>query len=416
MALSAAHISLLRQATHRRLAAAARLSTAAAPRSMCTSSTSIRYAQPNQFVSGVTTDQMENSQAMRDWYHANFPSWKDDPEKYIVTDPSLEVGATTTTAANTNDDDDDTTSSSSAAVEEEITSNPHAITLPPELTARNIRPLVAYLRDPTTESGTRACDRLRHPGPNDDDFPLIPGILHGSDPTSNILSIDPTSKIMVKTPWFEIQRELDRYSSGRNGSFENRVYALTIYKGEDANVGYHKSIRLLNKDDTSYHIDEDTMTVTEIVPPPIEELPPRTPVVENVLVIASDLQLHPVLHSALCVNFIRYHPGKPIKIPIRTINEEESPAMKKGGFIAFVNTFVECLVDEGAVIPERIELECTGLRQKDVVRRERLIIPEGVTVHPRVKSDFLVGTVFGAKGSGGGGGDAEEEGGEEAAA
>jgi hypothetical protein len=220
---------------------------------------------------------------------------------------------------------------------------------------------------------------------------------------------------MVKTPWFEIQRELDRYSSGRNGSFENRVYALTIYKGEDANVGYHKSIRLLNKDDTSYHIDEDTMTVTEIAPPPIEELPPRTPVVENVLVIASDLQLHPVLHSALCVNFIRYHPSKPIKIPIRTINEEESPAMKKGGFIAFVNTFVECLVDEGAVIPERIELECTGLRQKDVVRRERLIIPEGVTVHPRVKSDFLVGTVFGAKGSGGGG-DAEEEGGEEAAA
>jgi len=157
MALSAAHISLLRQATQRRLAAAARLSTATAPRSMCTSSTSPHYAQPNQFVSGVTTDQMENSQAMRDWYHANFPSWKDDPEKYIVTDPSLEVGATTTTAANTNDDDDDTTSS--AAVEEEITSNPHAITLPPELTARNIRPLVAYLRDPTTESGTRACDR-----------------------------------------------------------------------------------------------------------------------------------------------------------------------------------------------------------------------------------------------------------------
>src|SRR6056300_1631952 len=151
MAFSAAHLSLLRQATQRRLAAAARLSIAAAPRSMCTSSTSIRYAQPNQFVSGVTNDQMENSQAMRDWYHANFPSWKDDPEKYIVTDPSLEVGAITTTAANINDDDDDTTSSS-AAVEEEITSNPHAIPLPPELTARNIRPLVAYLRDPTTES------------------------------------------------------------------------------------------------------------------------------------------------------------------------------------------------------------------------------------------------------------------------
>jgi hypothetical protein len=37
-----------------------------------------------------------------------------------------------------------------------------------------------------------------------------------------------------------------------------------------------------------------------------------------------------------------------------------------------------------------------------------LIIPKGVTIHPRVKSDFLVGTVFGAKGVG-----ADEKGEEE---
>jgi len=366
---------------------------------MCTSSaTPPLYAQPNQYVTGVTNDQLEANQAMRDWYNANFPSWKEDPETIIATDPSLLENSTEEETENDSD-------------EEELITNPHAITLPEELSKRNIRPLVAYLRDPDNETGTRNCDRLRYPGPNDDDFPLVPGILHGSDPTANILSIDPSSKVLVKTPWFEIQRELDRYASGRNGSFENRVYALTIFPSEDAYVGYHKSVRQLNKDDTTYHLDEETMTVTEIPGAPPEVLPDRTPIVENVLVIPADLQLHPVAHAALCVNFIRYHAMKPIKIPIRTINEEESPAMKKGGFIAFVNTFVECLVEEGGVIPERIELECTGLRQKDVVRRERLIIPEGVTVHPRVKSDFLVGTVFGAKGVGA---DDEEEEGEEA--
>ncbi|KAL7434815.1 hypothetical protein ACHAXM_004346 [Skeletonema potamos] len=358
------------------------------------SATSPLYAQPNQYVTGVTNEQLETSQAMRDWYQANFPSWKEEPETYIVTDENDDASRDDGT---TTDDDDD-----------EIITNPHAITLPPELTKRNIRPLVAYLRDSDNESGTRNCDRLRNPGPTEDDFPLVPGILHGSDPTANIISVDPESKLLVKTPWFEIQRELDRYSSGRNGSFENRVYALTIFASEDAHVGYHKSVRQLNKDETTYHLDEETMTITEIPAPPPQVLPERKPIVENVLVIPADLQLHPVLHSALCVNFIRYHAKKPIKIPIRAINEEESPAMKKGGFIAFVNTFVECLVEEGGVIPERIELECTGLRQKDVVRRERLIIPKGVTIHPRVKSDFLVGTVFGAKGVG-----ADEKGEEE---
>mmetsp|Transcript_14021 Transcript_14021/g.21694 ORF Transcript_14021/g.21694 Transcript_14021/m.21694 type:complete len:410 (+) Transcript_14021:91-1320(+) len=404
---------LLRQAVVQSRLAARRLSRRAATTThqqpqrammMCTTSaTSPLYAQPNQYVTGVTNNQMEANQAMRDWYTANFPSWEDDPETIIATeDPSLEINNSATATATTDDESSDKG--------EEITTNPHAITLPPELTKRNIRPLVGYLRDPDSETGTRNCDRLRNPtGPTDDDyFPLVPGILHGSDPSSNILSIDSDSKLLVKTPWFEIQRELDRYASGRNGSFENRVYALTIFPSEDAYVGYHQSVRKLNHDGTTYQLDEETMEVTETPGTPPEVLPERTPIVENVLVIPADLQLHPVAHSALCVNFIRYHAKKPIKIPIRSVNEEESPAMKRGGFIAFVNTFVECLVEEGGVIPERIELECSGLRQKDVVRRERLIIPEGVVVHPRVKDDFLVGTVFGAKGLGAD--DEEEEG------
>jgi hypothetical protein len=143
------------------------------------------------------------------------------------------------------------------------------------------------------------------------------------------------------------------------------------------------------------------MTITEIPPSPPPILKKRTPIIENTLVIPTDLQMHPVDHTAFCLNFIRYHPGKPIRLPIRTINEEESPAMKRGGFIAFTNKTIECLIDENAVVPEYIPLECSGLRQKDVVRRDRLVLPEGVVISPRVSEDYLLGSVFGAKGGGG---------------
>ena len=37
-----------------------------------TTSTTPHYAQPNKYVTGVTTEQVANSQAMQDWYNANF--------------------------------------------------------------------------------------------------------------------------------------------------------------------------------------------------------------------------------------------------------------------------------------------------------------------------------------------------------
>jgi len=355
------------------------------------------YALPNKFVTGTTPEQVAESQAVRDWYASNFEQWEDDPDKIIVGEEKEE-------------EEDE----AAAAAEEE--DSPSIISLPEHLTKRNIRPLVAYLRESGKEEGTRNCRRLRNPGVNDPNFPLTPGILHGSDPTKNIVSVDHSSKVLIKTPWFEIQRELDRYHYGVNGSFENRVYALTVFPSDEAHLDHHRGRQ--PKDRTTYKVDDVNMTITAISPPPLPTPPPRTPVegMENILVIPADLQMHPVMHAPFCLNFVRYHPNKPIKIRIQYVNEEESPALKRGGFLAPVNRFVECLVEDGAPIPECIELECTGLRQKDVVRRERLIVPEGVTIHPRVPDDFLIGTVFGGKGGGNlglGDEDAEGEGGEE---
>ncbi|KAL7520945.1 hypothetical protein ACHAWX_005638 [Stephanocyclus meneghinianus] len=339
--------------------------------------TALLSASPSAYVSGVTPDQIANNAALAEWYAANFASWQSDPDCLIV--PEL--------AAETLDEEDH---------------DPHAIVLPPELAARNIRPLVAYARLPGKEEGSRNCRRMRNPRQTHsrEYFPLVPGILHGSDPTRSILGIDPDSKLLLKTPWFEIQRELDRF----HHSFESRVYALTLFDARDCHVDYHKSRQ--NAPSPRFEVCQSSMTITEIPPPPPPTLPPRTPLLENVLVVPTNLRMHPVEHSAFCLNYHRYHPKKPIRLPIRSVNEEESPAMKRGGFIAYVHRTVECLVEDGVPIPDHVALECSGLRQKDVVRRQRLILPEGVSVCPWVSEDYLVGTVFGAKGGGG----AEEKG------
>ena len=75
---------------------------------------------------------------------------------------------------------------------------------------------------------------------------------------------------------------------------------------------------------------------------------------------------------------------------------EESAAMKRGGFIAPITRHVTCIVEDGVPIPEKIELECTDVKLKEVIREERLIFPEGVSMSPTVDRElFLVGTVFG---------------------
>lgn len=336
-------------------------------------------AQPQTYVTGVTPEQLAESQAMRDWYAANFKDWEQEPDKIIVG----------------REDEEEAKKAAEAAEAEE--ENSSIIKLPEHLTRRNIRPLVAYLREPGVEEGTRNCDRLRNPGVNDPIFPLIPGAIQGSDPTKGIVSVDPSSKSIVKTPWFEIQREIDRYHYGINGSFENRVYALTVFHADEAALDHHRTRH--PKDTSTYRIDDETTEVIIIPGPKLPPPPPRTPVegMENILVIPTDLQMHPVMHTTYCLNYIRYHPNKPIKIPIRLINEEESPTLKRGGFLGLVNRFVECLVDDGAPIPECIDLECSGLRQKDVVRRDKLIVPQGVRIHPRVPEDYLMGTVYGVR-------------------
>jgi len=219
----------------------------------------------------------------------------------------------------------------------------------------NIRPLTCYLRNPSRRS-----QRLR------EEDKMIPGILYGGDASQKIFAHQPESKLLVKTPWNLIQAELQRY----HRHFESRVYNLTLLESPDDDTGG---------------------TVHRVLP--------------------RDVQRHPIQHSVYCVNYCRYHPGRPIKIPIVYINEEESNVLKHDGFVLPIQRFVECFVEDGVDIPERIELECAGLKFKEVIRKDRLILPDGVRFSDRVNrrgDEYIVGVVFG-KGQGADGDGGEEE-------
>ena len=232
---------------------------------------------------------------------------------------------------------------SPAKIAEEIRLN----TLQEARSALNIRHLHGYKRNPETEEGTRRCYPMR------DRHDFIPGLIYGGDPAQGIvLTSERSSKIFVKTKWGVIQRELTLY----HNAFEGRVYDLTVYEDDEDTVG----------------------TVHRVIP--------------------RDMQRHPVLNKLYCLNYLRYHPKRPIKLALKYVNEEESNALKRGGFIVPQARYIECLVDDGVPIPDTIHVECTGLKLKQVVRLDRLIFPDGVKPVKKVDpKTFLVGSVFGRR-------------------
>jgi hypothetical protein len=73
--------------------------------------------------------------------------------------------------------------------------------------------------------------------------------------------------------------------------------------------------------------------------------------------------------------------------------------LKRDGYIIPVSKHIECYVEDGVRIPDALEVECTGLALKDVIRMDRVIFPDGVRPTDRVDIDnFVVGPVRGGRG------------------
>ncbi|NKI34104.1 50S ribosomal protein L25/general stress protein Ctc [Wenzhouxiangella sp. XN79A] len=125
-------------------------------------------------------------------------------------------------------------------------------------------------------------------------------------------------------------------------------------------------------------------------------------------VVLRDLQRHPYKLRIMHVDFLRVKDDQPIRmsVPVHFINEETSPAGKKGGVVIsyqMMDVEIEALPKD---LPEYIEVDLGKLEPGASVTLRDLSLPEGVMI-PAVEYDedynaALVTAVFVRAGQGSG--------------
>ncbi len=110
-------------------------------------------------------------------------------------------------------------------------------------------------------------------------------------------------------------------------------------------------------------------------------------------VIARDVQVHPVKGMPVHVDLMRVNEKTQIDVavPVRFINEESSPGLKKGGVLNIVRHAVEVYAPATA-IPEVFELDVTGLEVGDGIHASAVKLPAGVKL-VITDRDFTIATI-----------------------
>jgi large subunit ribosomal protein L25 len=80
-----------------------------------------------------------------------------------------------------------------------------------------------------------------------------------------------------------------------------------------------------------------------------------------------------------------------VEVPVRFINEEASPGLKKGGVLNVVRHEVEIYAPATA-IPEVFEIDVTGLEIGDGIHASAITLPKGVTF-VITDRDFTIATI-----------------------
>ena len=120
---------------------------------------------------------------------------------------------------------------------------------------------------------------------------------------------------------------------------------------------------------------------------------------EKITVLPRDYQLDPVRDFLLHIDFLRVSETSRITVdvPVRTINEEKSPGLKRGGALNMVRHTVE-IECSASSIPDAIVVDLDGLEIGDSVHISAIELPESAT--PTITDrDFTLITIAGAGGS-----------------
>ncbi len=115
------------------------------------------------------------------------------------------------------------------------------------------------------------------------------------------------------------------------------------------------------------------------------------------VVLARDVQLHPVTDFIEHIDFLRVTPKTkiPVWVPVHFINHEDSPGIFQKGVLNVVRHEVE-LMCSAMDIPESIDVNLAGKDLGDAVKISDAKLPEGVK--PVISNrDFTIATIVAPK-------------------
>ncbi len=110
---------------------------------------------------------------------------------------------------------------------------------------------------------------------------------------------------------------------------------------------------------------------------------------EDVRVICRDVQRHVVKDLPTHVDFMRLRRTTKINlyIPVEFVGEETAPGIKRGGVLTVVRPEIELVVTAGD-IPEKIEVDVSGMAIGDTLTISQVALPEGAK--PTIDRDFVI--------------------------
>ena len=109
--------------------------------------------------------------------------------------------------------------------------------------------------------------------------------------------------------------------------------------------------------------------------------------------LPKDVQFHPVTSRPVHVDFLRIgeHSKVTVNVPVRFVDEEESPGIKRGGVLNLVRHDLELSCD-ASEIPDDIVISLKGLDVGESIHISAVTLPNGVesTITDR---DFTIATI-----------------------
>ncbi len=113
---------------------------------------------------------------------------------------------------------------------------------------------------------------------------------------------------------------------------------------------------------------------------------------QTIQALARDAQRHPVSEMLEHVDFMRIDAKTKLHIalPVKFINSEKSPGIKRGGVLNIVMHKIEMWVSAGS-IPESLQIDLSGLEINDSIHSASLALPAGTSMVS--KEEFTIATI-----------------------